>query len=41
VDFAAKIAGLGLSVDTIVPAHGRRGTMDDLTEALAVQPPRD
>lgn len=38
VDFAEKIAKLGLEIETIIPAHGRRGTMDDLKAALAARP---
>jgi glyoxylase-like metal-dependent hydrolase (beta-lactamase superfamily II) len=41
VDFADKIAKLGLAVDTIVPAHGRVGNMDDLKAALAARPAQD
>lgn len=41
VDFADKIAKLGLKIDTIIPAHGRRGTMDDLKAALAARPAQD
>lgn len=41
VDFADKIAKLGLAVDTIVPAHGRVGSMDDLKAALAARPAQD
>ena len=30
-----------LAVDTIVPAHGRIGTMEDLKAALAVKMPQN
>jgi glyoxylase-like metal-dependent hydrolase (beta-lactamase superfamily II) len=38
IDFSEKITKLGLAVDTIVPAHGRVGTMDDLKAAVAARP---
>ena len=41
VDFADKIAKLGLAVDTIAPAHGRLGNMDDLKASLAARPAQD
>lgn len=37
VDFADKIAKLGLTVEKIVGAHGRIGTPDDLKAALAAK----
>lgn len=41
VDFADKITKLGLVVETLVPAHGRQGNMDDLKAALAARPAQD
>lgn len=40
-DFNEKIDKLGLTVEVLVPAHGRQGTMDDLRAALAAKPPQD
>jgi glyoxylase-like metal-dependent hydrolase (beta-lactamase superfamily II) len=37
VDFADRMAKLGLDVETIAPAHGRLGTMEDLKAALAAK----
>jgi glyoxylase-like metal-dependent hydrolase (beta-lactamase superfamily II) len=41
-DFARKIQALGLDVETIIPTHGRKGTIGDLTTATrsAGGPPR-
>jgi glyoxylase-like metal-dependent hydrolase (beta-lactamase superfamily II) len=41
VDFSEKLAKLGLAVETIAPAHGRIGNMDDLKAALAVRGTQD
>ena len=38
VDMARKIETLGLDVQTIIPTHGRPGTMQDLKAALALTP---
>jgi glyoxylase-like metal-dependent hydrolase (beta-lactamase superfamily II) len=38
VDFSDKLTKLGLTVETLVPGHGRVGTMDDLKAALAGRP---
>lgn len=37
LDFAEKLKARGLAVETIVPGHGRLGTMADLQAALAVK----
>lgn len=39
VDFAEKLKARGLVVETIVPGHGRLGTLADLEAALAVKMP--
>jgi glyoxylase-like metal-dependent hydrolase (beta-lactamase superfamily II) len=36
-DLAAKIQQLGLQVETIIPVHGRIGTIDELRRALAAR----
>jgi glyoxylase-like metal-dependent hydrolase (beta-lactamase superfamily II) len=35
VDFVKKVQQLGLQVDTIIGAHGRQGTMDEVAKAAA------
>ena len=39
VHFSEKIKAM--AVETLVPAHGRIGTMEDLKAALAVQLPKN
>ena len=38
VDLVRKIRAMGLGVDTIVGAHGRMGTMDEVAKAAAAAP---
>jgi glyoxylase-like metal-dependent hydrolase (beta-lactamase superfamily II) len=39
-DFARRIERLGLDVQTVVPVHGRVGTLEDLRRALNLRVPR-
>jgi len=38
VDLVRKIRAMGLGLDTIVGAHGRMGTMDEVAKAAAAAP---
>jgi hypothetical protein len=39
VDFVQKVRQLGLQVDTIIGAHGRQGTMEEVAKAAAAAAP--
>jgi glyoxylase-like metal-dependent hydrolase (beta-lactamase superfamily II) len=39
IDFAEKLKKLGLDVETIIPAHGRFGSISDLNKALGPRKP--